>query len=101
MSYNLGANPQYNTPKLQMGYLANVLYPKGNGGASELKLDATVFGGLYQLGRKDLTHDVSTYRDGWLRNCAGLSTNILCHTGRNVGFCGVINVKAFIRGNVG
>ncbi|MDR0685957.1 MAG: fibrobacter succinogenes major paralogous domain-containing protein, partial [Dysgonamonadaceae bacterium] len=58
MKYNLGADPQYDTPKKQMGYLATITYPKNNG-ASNAHVDATVLGGLYQWGRKDITHGSS------------------------------------------
>jgi hypothetical protein len=48
MKYNLGADPAYDTPKKQMEYLAT-----RQGSYSS---DQTVFGGLYQWGRKDLSH---------------------------------------------
>jgi hypothetical protein len=51
--YNLGANPYYNDPKAQIQYLATVNV------ASAIE-DANVLGGLYQWGRKDLTHGAST-----------------------------------------
>ncbi|MDR1591572.1 MAG: hypothetical protein LBS16_01630 [Prevotellaceae bacterium] len=56
--YNLGADPAYDTPKKQMEYLSTATYPK-SGKASELQLDATVYGGLYQWGRKDTLHGVN------------------------------------------
>jgi hypothetical protein len=54
--FNLGADPQYDTPKKQMKYLAETSYPK-NG--VTLQLDATVNGGLFQWGRKDHEHAVN------------------------------------------
>jgi hypothetical protein len=47
MTYNLGADPQYNTPKKQMKYLSEKPFNEN---------DLTVYGGLYQWGRKDLAH---------------------------------------------
>jgi hypothetical protein len=55
--FNLGANPQYDTPKKQMEYLANNTATP-NVYDSQAALDATVFGGLYQWGRKDTDYAV-------------------------------------------
>jgi hypothetical protein len=60
MDYNLGADPSLNTPKKQMEYLAT----EHTG-----ILDARVYGGLYQWGRKDLTHGAST--DGTYKRYTG------------------------------
>jgi hypothetical protein len=57
VSYNLGANPAYDTPKKQMKYLTETQYPLANG--VNMTSDATVYGGLYQWGRKDLEHGAS------------------------------------------
>jgi hypothetical protein len=54
MPYNLGADPQYDTPKKQMEYLADPLHPYSDGDP-----DASVYGGLYQWGRKDHEHAVN------------------------------------------
>jgi hypothetical protein len=44
MAYNLGANPAYDTPKKQMEYMST---------ATNSRIDANVYGGLYQWGRRD------------------------------------------------
>jgi hypothetical protein len=51
MAYNLGADPDLDTPKKQMEYL--ITKHTGN-------TDAHVYGGLYQWGRSDLTHGASS-----------------------------------------
>jgi hypothetical protein len=60
MSYNLGADPTYDTPKKQMAYKPTDA------------TDAHVYGGLYQWGRKDLTHGAST--DGTYKRYNGGSS---------------------------
>jgi hypothetical protein len=59
MAYNLGADPEYDTPKKQIKYLVDKHPYGGEGkyaGSYERDLDATVSGGLYQWGRSDLDH---------------------------------------------
>jgi hypothetical protein len=60
MAYNLGADPNLNTPKDQMAYLATHNYSND----VERMLDASVNGGLYQWGRKDTLYAVNatTYK---------------------------------------
>jgi hypothetical protein len=56
--FNLGADPNYDTPKKQMEYLANKVYSTKN----ERDLDARVNGGLFQWGRKwNKTSDATSY----------------------------------------
>jgi len=64
-SHNLGADPALNTPKKQMKYLADTPFDE---------LDARVFGGSYQWGRKNLPYAVTT--DGTYRRFSG-STNAI------------------------
>jgi uncharacterized protein (TIGR02145 family) len=52
MAYNLGANPEYDTPEKQMAYLS----PAGATGVT----DSVVYGGLFQWGRPADGHQLRT-----------------------------------------
>jgi len=67
MDYNLGADPAYNTPKLQMQYLAD--RPTNN------NLDATVYGGFFQWGRKPMDYAVNSSVTPPLRYGGGTGDN--------------------------
>ena len=62
---NLGADPQYDTPKKQMKYLTEVQGTRKDGAGATISyaLDGAVFGGLYQWGRKDDGYAISN--DGY------------------------------------
>ncbi|MDR1562099.1 MAG: hypothetical protein LBS54_03285 [Dysgonamonadaceae bacterium] len=69
MSYNLGADPNYDTPKKQMAYYASLRHSTeanvdlpGRPAYRDRDLDATVSGGLYQWGRWG--HDYAVDVDG-------------------------------------
>jgi hypothetical protein len=68
--HNLGADPSLDTPKKQMKYLAEHAF---------YKLDARVYGGLYQWGHKNHAHAVNasdfTRYDGSTNATAGQTDN--------------------------